>query len=307
MSSDPYALLGVKRSATQAEIQAAYKRKARELHPDVNTASDAEDRFREVVNAYELLRDEEKRAQYDTFGTSEPPPRTTQRRRRRPPPPGTGRNPFADLGFDDIRVGHDDLKGFEEILRRERGRRRSDASSAPRRAKKEREVHLGIPLEHAYTGTTLDMSVDIPDDDGTKTKHTLRLKIPQGAKNGDRLKLKDPEVTVVLRLEPPEDVEVDGRDVRTSIELTPWEAALGANIDVPSPKGPLRLRVPAGTSSGQKLRLRGQGIPQKPGRDGEPGDLYVRVKIVVPTVLTDEEREAFEHLQSVSTFDPRRS
>lgn len=322
MRDDPYAILGVKSTATQAEIQAAYKRKARELHPDVNRAPDAQDRFRELVDAYETLRDEERRARYDAFGHAGArggpdgygrpgsARASTQRRRRRPPPPGAGRSPFADLGFEDIRVGDDDLRSpFEDILRRERTKRRTASSAGavagePRR--REREVNLGIPLESAYTGTTLDMSVDIPDDRGIKRTHTVRLKIPEGAKNGDRLKLKDPEITVVLRIETPEDVEVDGRDVRISVELTPWEAALGGEIEVPSPKGPLRLRVPPGTSTGQKLRLRGQGIPLKPGREGDPGDLYVKVKIVVPPVLTEEEREAFERLRAISTFQPRR-
>ena len=311
MRDDPYAVLGVKNTATQAEIQAAYKRKARELHPDVNQAPDAQDRFRQLVDAYDLLRDEERRARFDAFGGASRGNPNGPRRRRRPPPSGA-RNPFADLGFDDIKVGQDDLRNpFEDILRRERMRRRSPSSggrsSSRSRSDKEREIHLAIPLEHAYAGTTLDMSVDLPDKDGSKRKHTIRLKIPQGAKNGDRLKLKDPDVTVVLRLETPPGVEVDGRDVKTSIELSPWEAALGSEVDVPSPKGPLRLKVPSGTSTGQRLRLRGQGIPLKPGRDGEPGDLYVKVRIVVPPVLTDDEREAFEHLRSVSTFDPRGS
>ena len=310
MQNDPYATLGVKSTATQAEIQAAYKRKARELHPDVNKAEDAQERFRELVDAYELLRDEEKRARYDTFGKGgREAPRTNSRRRGGRPPPSS--DPFADLGFDDIRVGQDDLRShFEDILRHRTRRRtasKSSVSSSKRRPKKEREVHLTIPLEHAYSGTTLDMTVDIPDDDGIKQTHTFRLKIPQGAKNGDRLKLKDPEVTVVLRLETEEGVEVDGRDVHTTVALAPWEAALGAEIDVPCPQGSRRLRVPAGTSTGQKLRLRGQGIPLKPGREGDPGDLYVKVRVAVPPILTEQEREAFEHLKKVSDFNPRES
>lgn len=304
MRDDPYAVLGVKSTATQAEIQAAYKKKARELHPDVNQAPDADEHFRKVVDAYDVLKDEEKRARFDRFGAAGPPPPNPgagRSRRRRPPPQG-GRNPFADFGFEDIRVGTDDLGSpFDDILRRASGRR---SASRPER---EREVILGIPLEHAYHGTTLDMSVDLPEGRGGKRSHTLRLKVPQGAKDGDRMKVKEPKITVVLRIDPPDGVEVDGRDVRTSIELTPWEAALGEEIEVPSAKGPLRLRVPPGTSSGQKLRLRGQGIPQKPGRDGEAGDLYVKVKIAVPQTLTEDEREAFERLRSVSTFNPRRA
>lgn len=311
MQKDPYTTLGIKNTATQAEIQAAYKRKARELHPDVNKAPDAEERFREVVDAYELLRDEEKRARYDAFGRTGG--RDSKQRRRRRTATTTSnsppKNPFSDLGFDDIRVGRDDLRNpFDEFLRqRTRRRTTSDATPSKSRPQKEREVQLSIPLQHAYTGTTLDMSVDLPDHRGDTKSHSFRLKVPQGAKNGDRLKLKSPEITVVLKLEPNDGIEVEGRDVKTSVKLSPWEAALGAEISVPSPKGDLKLHIPPGASSGQNLRLRGQGIPQKPGRDGLPGDLYVRIEIVVPKMLTEEEREAFEHLKKVSSFDPRDS
>ena len=301
MQNDPYATLGVKTTATQAEIQAAYKRKARELHPDVNQADDAQERFRELVDAYELLRDEEKRAATMLLA--------------RPEGRFLGRIPAVDdeprNRADAIPSPTSDSKTFGSVKMTcailsmifcasgpAAGPRQPGLSEAPAvEARRSGRSHLSIPLEHAYSGTTLDMSVDIPDEAGIKKTHTFRLKIPQGAKNGDRLKLKDPEVTVVLRLETGAEIEVEGRDVRTSVEIAPWEAALGGEIDVPSPKGPLRLKIPVGTSSGQRLRLRGQGIPQKPGRDGEPGDFYVKVKIVVPPILTEEEREAFEHLR----------
>ncbi|MBX2812263.1 MAG: DnaJ domain-containing protein [Myxococcales bacterium] len=306
MHKDPYTTLGVNSTATQAEIQAAYKRKARELHPDVNHAADAEERFRELVDAYELLRDEAKRARYDAFGKTGGSRSSKNNKKRRRA--DTGSTPFTDFGFDDIRVGRDDLRNpFDDFLR-QRTRRRTNSNPPPKpRSKKVPEVHLTLPLEHAYTGTTIDMAVELPNARGLKQAHNFRLKVPKGAKNGDRLKLKDPEVTVILRLETPEGVDVEGRDVRTSVHINPWEAALGAEVDIPLPKGSLRIKIPAGTSSGQKLRLRGQGIPQKPGRDGEPGDLYVQIQIAVPTILTEEEREAFEHLRTISTFDPRQS
>ena len=316
MRDDPYATLGVKSTATQAEIQAAYKKKARELHPDVNKAPDADERFRKLVDAYELLKDEDKRARFDAFGRRGAG-RASRASGSRGARPGAGRrsrtggaHPFADIGFEDIKVGSDDLRTpFEDILRRTRGRSGapSNGAGSPGPRRPEREVTLKVPLEHAYSGTTLTMTVDLPGRFGKPESHALRLKIPVGAKDGDRLKIKDPEMTVVLDIEPPDGVEVDGRDVRTSIELTPWEAALGGEIDVPSPKGPLRLKVPPGTSTGQKLRLRGQGIPPKPGRDGEAGDMYVKVRIVVPSALTDEERELWERLRAVSSFQPRKT
>lgn len=295
-----YKILGVPSRATQAEIQAAYKKKARELHPDVNKAPDAEDQFKQLAAAYAILKDEKQRARYDKYGISgskrpDPPPRrpgSTQQGRKY-----TARDfGFNDIGFDDIRADHDDLKNpFDFFLRREQKRR-----------KKEREVQLNITLEHAFKGTTLNMVLDLPLDDGRTETKKIKLKIPQGAKDGDRLKLKDPEVTVVLNLEKHPNYEVDGRDISSQVDITPWEAALGGTVDVQTPGGSVKLRIPEGTSSGQKLRLRGQGLPLKPGRSGTPGDFYITVKIVVPKSMTTRERELFEELAKVSTFDPRR-
>ena len=295
-----YRILGVPSTATQAEIQAAYKKKARELHPDVNKSPNAEDRFKQLAAAYAILKDERQRARYDKYGISErgaksrsSTPRSTRSRRSyRPRDFG-----FNDVRFDDINVETDDLKNpFDFFLRRERDRKK----------KKEREVQLSITLEHAYRGTTLNLVLDLPTDTGGVETRKIKLKIPAGAKDGDRLKLKDPDVTVVLKLEAHPRFEVDGRDVSTTLAISPWEAALGATVDAPLPGGSVKLRIPEGTSSGQKLRLRGQGLPLKPGRDGNAGDLYVTVKVTVPKNLSPREKELFEELAKVSGFDPRR-
>ena len=299
-----YKILGVRSSATQSEIQAAYKKKARELHPDVNKAPDAEDQFKQLAAAYAILKDEKQRARYDKYGISgssssarREPPRPPPRRPSGPRKKYTARDfGFNDINYEDIKVENDDLKNpFDFFLRREQKRR-----------KREREVQLTISLENAYRGTTLNMVLDLPQDDGRTDTRKIKLKIPPGAKDGDRLKLKDPEVTVVLRLEPHPRFDVDGRDVSSTVDITPWEAALGGTVDVTTPGGSVKLRVPEGTSSGQKLRLRGQGLPLKPGRDGSAGDFYVTVKIVVPKNMSTKERELFEELAKVSAFDPRR-
>lgn len=300
---DLYKILGVPSTATQAEIQSAYKKKARELHPDVNKAPDAEDQFKQLAAAYAILKDEQQRARYDKYGISgqggggggggrKRGSSTTRHR------PYTARDfGFNDIGFDDIKVDYDDLRNpFEFFLRREQTKRR----------KREREVSLAISLEHAYKGTTLNMVLDLPMEDGRTETRKIKLKIPKGAKEGDRLKLKDPDVTVVLKLESNSRFQVDGRDVSMDLEITPWEAALGGEINAPTPGGSVKLRIPEGTSSGQKLRLRGQGLPLKPGRKGTPGDLYVTVKVVVPKNLSTRERELFESLAKESGFDPRR-
>ena len=300
---DLYLILGVPRKATQSEIQSAYKKKARELHPDVNKSPDAEDRFKSLAAAYAILRDPEQRSRYDKFGFNLRPsspnagPTTSTRR-------GTGRKyrpqdfGFQDVKFEDINIDLDDLSNpFDFFMRREQRRRKNQ--------KKEREVQLTISLEQAFRGTTLNMLLDLPNDLGQVDTRRIKLKIPSGAKEGDRLRLKDPDITVVLKIEPHPRYSLEGRDIRGTLEVSPWEAALGASIEATTLGGSVRLRIPAGTGSGQTLRLKGQGLPQKPGRDGPPGDLYMITKIVVPKTLSDRERELFEALQNESQFDPR--
>ncbi|MBK6689492.1 MAG: J domain-containing protein [Deltaproteobacteria bacterium] len=308
-SENLYAVLGVTSTATQAEIQTAYKQRARELHPDVNKAPDAEEKFKQLAAAYAILKDEQRRARYDAFGFSDgrrPSGNSEPRRPPRPPKPPGGRarsgfSPrdfgFGDVNFEDVKVGNDDLNNpFDFFLRRERSKR-----------KKEREVQLAITLEHAYLGTTLNVVLDVPDENGRTETRKIRLKIPAGAKEGDRMKLKEPDVTVVLTIEPHPNFELDGRDLTTNLDITPWEAALGSSVEMATPGGPVKVRIPEGTSSGVKLRLRGQGLPVKPGKDGAPGDLYVKVKVVVPTKLSAKERDLLEQLQAVSEFNPRKA
>lgn len=277
-----YAILGVSSSATQAEIQIAYKQRARELHPDVNKAPDAEDRFKRLGEAYAILRDEQKRARYDARGG-----------RRRPGNARTKSRAWAhaDVGFEDIRTGTDDLNHpFEDLLRRARDRR----------ARRPTEHAVTISLGQAYTGTSVD--VVVPGKVGSSP--TLRVKVPPGAKTGDRLRLPEHAVVVRLRVDLGP-YKLQGRDVRMDARVAPWEAALGADITVAAPHARLRLKVPPGTESHQMLRIKGQGLPAKPGRNGPPGDLYVRVVVATPRDLSPQERELFERLARISRFRPR--
>lgn len=286
-----YAVLGVANNATREEIQAAFKKKARELHPDVNKAPDAEENFKRLVAAYEVLKDEEKRARYDAFGihpgaTSgrrRPPQREAHRQRER-----TNRGPTMEdlLNFDDVG------SPFDNILRR----------AQQKKQKRDREVKLSITLEQAYTGTTLNVTLEAP---GTKEQQRFKIKIPPGAKEGDRMKLKEPTIVVVLHVEPHPNFDLEGRDISTTLQIAPWEAALGAEVELKTPGGIVKVRIPGGTSSGQKLRLRGQGLPLKPGKEGEPGDLYVKMKIVIPKTASDKAKELWKQLADVSGFDPR--
>lgn len=291
-----YSVLGVQKQATHEEIQAAFKKKAKELHPDVNKAPDAEEKFKRLVSAYEVLKDAEKRKRYDQFGSASA---RAQRRAERPPkqprPGSRDGAPRPPPGFEDLGgLGFDESLGqnpFDYILRR-----------SQQKKKRERDVQLTIPLEQAYNGTTLSITLEAP---GTKEQQRFRIKIPQGAKEGDRLKLKEPNIVVTLHIEPHPKFELVDRDITTTVDIAPWEAVLGADVMVATPGPSVKLKVPPGTSSGQKLRLRGQGLPLKPGKEGEPGDLFVRVRVVVPKTATDKEKELWAELAKLSTFDPR--
>lgn len=266
-ADNPYAVLGVSSTATQEEIQAAYKRKARELHPDVNRQPDAETRFKRLVAAYDILRDEQKRARWDAFGA-----KAKKRRRSR------------GVRYEDVRTGTDDL------------RRSWDRGSR-------REIKLRVSLAEAFSGTKA--TVEVPGRRPGTAPRTVEIHVPPGARSGDRLRLDDPPATVVLSVDTGR-FRLEGRDLYVTLPVTPWEAALGATLDMKAPRGTLRVRVPAGSSSGARLRLRHQGLPPKPDRGGETGHMYVDVQIVLPPETTEEERRLFEELSRISRFSPRR-
>jgi curved DNA-binding protein len=264
-ADNPYVVLGVSSSATQEEIQSAYKRKARELHPDVNRQSDAEARFKRLVAAYDILRDEQKRARWDAFGA-----RTTRRRGR-------------GVRYEDVRTGTDDLRRSWD-----RGVRR--------------EIKLRVSLAEAFSGTRA--TVKVPARRTGAAPRSVEIHVPPGARSGDRLRLDDPPATVVLAVDTGR-FRLEGRDLYVDLPVTPWEAALGATIDMKAPGGTLRVRVPAGSSSGARLRLRNQGLPPKPDRGGAAGHMYVDVQVVLPSETSEEERRLFEELARVSKFAPR--
>jgi curved DNA-binding protein len=305
-----YGVLGVAKTATHQEIQSAFKKKARELHPDVNKADDAEEKFKKLVHAYEILKDEHKRARYDAFGLINGKPAKKKPRTRGQSAAGGTRGPAqgpagqgagfphgaksggAKSGFDDL---FDATSPFDYILRKQQKKRT-----------KEREVQLAITLEQAFNGTTMSVTLEAPAPNGSSESSRFKIKIPPGAKEGDRLKLKDPNVIVVLKIEPHPHFELDGRNIFMTLDIAPWEAALGVDVEMASPGGAtMKVKIPPGTSSGQKLRLRGLGLPVKPGKEGEPGDMFVRVKVVMPKAISDRAKELWKELAAVSDFKPR--
>jgi curved DNA-binding protein len=309
---DFYEVLGVSRDASADEIQRAYRRLARKYHPDVNKDPAAEDRFKEISEAYDVLSDPDTRRRYDAFGRefrSVPEgvdPETWARART-----GAGArsgSAATDEWFttaNDFDVDIDDL--FGGIFGR--GRRRGRASWGPI-AGADQEAELEITLAEAYSGAR--RSFTLPGPDGPRT---LEVNIPAGVTDGQRIRVAGQggqgtggaaagDLYLIIRLRPDRRYEVQGRDVTVELRLTPWEAALGTTVALDTPGGEAKLRVPGGTSSGRRLRLRNRGIPNP---NGKAGDAFARVRIMVPSKLTDDERRLFEQLAATSTFDPRRS
>jgi len=288
---DYYAALGVPRNADTDQIKKAYRKLARQYHPDVSKSAGTEARFKEIGEAYATLKDPEKRAAYDELG-------------RRPageefaPPPQWSHEYASDAqSFEDI-----DLADLLDAL----GRRHRTARGPVHG--RDYETAVRISLEDAHRGTTLSLNLD--DEEGGRT---LRVTIPPGVSEGQKLRLRgkggkgrnggtDGDIYLHITLTPHPVFRADEHDLYFDLALAPWEAALGAEVEVPTLDGPVVLKVPPGTRSGQKLRLRGRGLAN--GRGGR-GDLYGAVHIDVPAALTERERELFKELASASRFNPR--
>jgi curved DNA-binding protein len=293
---DYYAALGVPRDADLDSIKKAYRKLARQYHPDVSKASDAEARFKDAAEAYATLKNPEKRAAYDELG-------------RRPagaefsPPPNW-------------RDEHDvDLSSFENLdlaeLLAALGRQQGHGASGPRPVHgQDFEDTVHINLVDAHRGTTLNLNLAEPG--GTRT---LEVRIPAGVVADQKLRLRgkggkgrnggsDGDLYLHIAIAPHPIFRADRHDLFFDLVLAPWEAALGAELEVPTIDGSVMLTVPPGTRSGRKLRLRGRGLAD---RHGGRGDLYALVSIDVPAALTAQEHDLFEQLAAISTFQPRNS
>jgi curved DNA-binding protein len=293
---DYYAALEVPRDADADAIKKAYRRLARKYHPDVSKEHEAEARFKEVNEAYDTLKDPEKRAAYDALGQRRPGEEFEA--------PQDWREHFdagAFAGMEDV-----DLADLLDALARRHGAH-AHAHAARPRPGRDYDVAAGISLEDAHRGTTLELQLQRPEG-----AQTLQVRVPAGVTEGQKLRLRgkgakgraggpDGDIYVHLQLLPHPRYRVDGKDLYFDLVLAPWEAVLGAQVHVPTLDGDVVLTVPQGTHSAQKLRLRGRGL----GSGKERGDMYAVVHIQVPTTLTPRERELFEALASESRFDPR--
>jgi curved DNA-binding protein len=302
---DYYEILGVERGASEEEIRRAYRKLARQYHPDINKDEGAEDRFKEISEAYEVLRDPDKRARYDRLGANW--------RAGEDVSGAQGFEGFGGFGGDrgGVRVEFGDGADFSDFFESLFGARRGPAGArtsgfegfATRGA--DHEAVLELSLEEAAAGGVRQLSFG----DG----RTYDVRIPPGVRDGQRIRLAGEggqgqgggpsgDLFLHVRIKPHPRLRLDGRDLHVDVPVTPWEAALGATVEVPTLQGGAKVKVPAGSSSGRRLRLRGQGFP---GPRGGHGDLYATVQIQVPKQLSERERELFEQLAAASTFNPR--
>jgi DnaJ-class molecular chaperone len=336
---DYYEILQVPRTATADEIKKSYRKLARKYHPDLNPGdTDSSAKFRDVQEAYEVLSDEDKRRRFDRLGAD-----WKGGDQFRPPPDWQGES--VDLGgFEDFGSangthgfgGFSDF--FETLFRGQRGSRGGNGfrgGEAFRMRGRDLEAEAPITLEEAHRGTHRSLSLELeelcPDCSGTGTKDgqpcracrgrgrrpgrkTLEVKIPAGVRDGAVLRLAgqgEPgsgggppgDVLIHVRIEPHSRFKIEGVDnLVVELPVAPWEAVLGASVPVDTLDGRVELTIPGGSQTGRRLRLRGQGMRR---RDGGRGDLYVRLKVVVPTNPSPDERRLFQELATASTFNPR--
>jgi curved DNA-binding protein len=283
---DYYQVLGVTRGAEADEVKRAYRKLARKYHPDVSKEKNAENKFKEVQEAYEVLRDPEKRAAYDQLGRDYRPGQQF-----RPPPDWSQR-----FGHGDSQR-FSDLNGFSDFFSSLFGGAAGGAGGGP--APDADAGHLDVSVEEAFAGTKRRVMLN----EGGRSR-SVDVQIPAGVSEGQSLRISGTggrsSLIFRIRVRPHALYALQGRDVQIELPLAPWEAALGAKVAVPTLGGTVELTVPAGAQSGQKLRLRGRGFPGTPN-----GDQIVSIKLVTPAAQSAQAKEAYERMKSEFNFDPR--
>lgn len=306
--------MGVAKEATQDEIKRAYRKLARKYHPDVSKEKDSEERFKELGEAYEVLKDPEKRTAYDQLGANW----KAGQQGFQPPPDW-------DAGFEfhgDSFTGGAGAGGFSDFFESLFGhagggfQSRSAGNQSYQMRGEDSHAKVFINLEDAYQGATraLTLRSTVIDANGHPqlTPRTLNIKIPKGVKAGQNIRLKGQgspgtgggqagDLYLEIEFNPHSIYKVDGADVSLELPITPWEAALGGKVKVPSPSGVIDMKIPSAISSGKKMRLKGRGIPAK-----QPGDFYVTLMIVLPEHISEKEKALYQQLQQTSNhFNPR--
>lgn len=283
---DYYQILGVSRDASKADLKKSYRLLARKYHPDVSKEANAEAKFKEVGEAYEVLKDSEKRAQYDQFGSN------YKNGQSFTPPPGWGGNAGAG--------GHGNFSNFFESM----FGGGSDNFYAPG---EDVNTKITISLEEAFNG----VKKAIRRPSGSTETGALNVKVPAGITPGKKIRLsgqgkagmgdKAGDLYLEIAIAPHTHYRLDNKNIILDLPITPWEAALGAKVTVPTLAGKIALTIPANAKSGQKMRLKGRGLPAK-----EPGDQFVVLQIINPPVDNDKAKEAYQHMAKEFDFNPRK-
>jgi len=311
---DYYQIMDVDKSATQAEIKKAYRKLARKFHPDVSKEKDAEQRFKEIGEAYEVLRDKEKRAAYDQLGSNwkagqgfTPPPNWQEHYQHQ-----QGGAGFSGANFE----GNEQFSDFFESLfggRFQQSAQQGFGRGKTQRAAKGQDSHtkIMIDLQDSYTGATrtFTLSEQVINEQGQvqNKARTLKVNIPKGIKSGQKIRLAKQgeagfaggvhgDLYIEVGFIPDPLYDVEGKHVTMELPITPWQAALGETVTVTTPTSNVELKLPKGVNSGSKMRLKGRGLPTKVA-----GDLFVKLKIVFPENLTEQEIELYQQLKTVAT------
>ncbi|PLY15409.1 MAG: cytochrome C biogenesis protein [Sedimenticola sp.] len=303
---DYYKILGVKRDASAEEIKRAYRRLAHKYHPDVSKEANAEARFKEINEAGEVLRDQEKRAAYDQLGAN-----WRAGQDFRPPPGAQGSGSRFSHDFEGANLG-----GFSDFFESLFGHEfRAGGAQGFQSPGSDQSAKLIISLEDAYHGASRTIQLDIPEPDHhggvVNKRRQLKVRIPAGISEGQKIRLagqwlpglgSGPKGDLYLEIEfmPHPFYQAQGKDIYIDLPISPWEAALGGSVSAPTLAGPVSLKVPPGTQSGKKMRLKGRGLPGKPA-----GDQYVIFQIRIPQASNPRIEAIYKQLQQESPFNPR--
>lgn len=306
---DYYKVLGLERNASQEEVKRAYRKLARKFHPDINKDAGAEEDFKAVGEAYEVLRDGEKRAAYDQLG------RDWKSGQEFKPPPDWDAG-FEFSGASGERPGAEASDFFESLFGGMRRQERASSGGAEFHARGEdHHAKILIELRDAFEGATSVLTLRVPEVDGTGhavlRDRTLNVQIPKGITEGQHIRLKGQgapghgrlpagDLYLEVRFKPDRLYRAVGRDLYLELPVAPWEAALGASVKMPTPAGPIMLKIPPGSTQGRELRLKGRGIPA-----AEPGDLYASIKVVLPPAGNEKAKKFYEEMARELSFDPR--
>jgi curved DNA-binding protein len=307
---DYYQIMGVERNATQDEIKRAYRKLARKYHPDISKEPDAEKKFKEMGEAYEVLKDPEKRAAYDQLG------KNYKAGQDFTPPPGWD----AGFEFSGGGFGGADTSAFSDFFESlfGRGFSRGHGRAGGFHARgQDHHAKILIDLEDAIHGASRKISLQVPEVSPqgivqTRTR-TLNVNIPKGVRQGQQIRLAgqgEPgigegghgDLYLEIEFKPHAHYHVEGRDIYLDLPVAPWEAALGATVKVPTPTGVVEMKIPAGSRAGRKMRLKGRGIPGK-----TKGDFYVVLQISLPAAESDQAKALYEQMKKELDFNPRQN